>query len=102
MPSIIDSKGETETLGVVLIEALSCGKPVVASRVGGIVDVVDSKVGILVPQKDSKALVNVIVKLLGNKKLYLKYSREARKYIIEKFGSSKVIERTINVYNKAL
>ncbi len=102
LPSIIDSKGETETLGVVLIEALSCGKPVVASRVGGIIDVVDSKVGVLVSQKDSRVLANAITKLLVDKKMYNKYAKETRKYIINKFGSEKVIERTIDVYGQVL
>ena len=52
LPAIVDSKGDTEGLGVVLIEALTYRKPVIASGVGGIVDIVkDEQTGILVPKK---------------------------------------------------
>ena len=59
LPAIIDSKGDTEGLGVVLIEAMELGLPIVASNVGGIPDVViDGESGILVPEKDPQALAN--------------------------------------------
>jgi glycosyltransferase involved in cell wall biosynthesis len=67
LPAIVDSKGDTEGLGIVLIEALAHEKPVIASAVGGIVDVIQSeKTGILVPEKDSSALACAIKTLLVN------------------------------------
>ena len=57
MPAIIDVRGDTEGLGVVLIEALLYKRPVIASNVGGIPDVIkNNKTGLLVPQKNSKKL----------------------------------------------
>lgn len=67
LPAIVDSKGDTEGLGIVMIEALAHQKPVIASAVGGIVDVIQSgKTGILVPEKKPKALAEAILKLLSN------------------------------------
>ncbi|MDR2578003.1 MAG: glycosyltransferase, partial [Chitinispirillales bacterium] len=52
LPAIVDSKGDTEGLGVVLIEAAEYGLPIIASGVGGIVDVIrDGETGLLVNEK---------------------------------------------------
>ena len=49
-----------ETFGVVLIEAISCGLPIVSTNVGGIKEIVPSEHGQLVPSEDLEALVSVI------------------------------------------
>jgi teichuronic acid biosynthesis glycosyltransferase TuaC len=49
----------------VVIEALSCGKPVVAANVGGVPDLVDDECGILVPPRDAEALARAISAALG-------------------------------------
>ncbi|MBW7877016.1 MAG: glycosyltransferase family 4 protein [Candidatus Cloacimonetes bacterium] len=67
-PSIHDSQGDTEGLGVVLVEALAFKRPVVASAVGGIVDVIEHNVsGILIPEKDPEALAEAIQSLVGDR-----------------------------------
>ncbi|MEH1935257.1 MAG: glycosyltransferase family 4 protein [Nostoc sp.] len=67
LPAIVDSKGDTEGLGIVMIEALAHQKPVIASAVGGIVDVIHSGItGLLVPEKDPEALAQAILTLLSN------------------------------------
>lgn len=69
-PAIFDDKGDTEGLGVVLIEALAHKLPVVASSVGGIVDVIQhEKTGLLVPEKDEAALAQSILRILDNPEL---------------------------------
>lgn len=66
VPSIIDSTGETEGLPVVLLEALACGKPVVATRVAGAPDViVDGLNGFLAEPKDPQDLADKIKKGLS-------------------------------------
>jgi glycosyltransferase involved in cell wall biosynthesis len=66
-PSVIDDRGDTEGLGVGPIEALAHGRPVVASAVGGIPDVVKHRVtGMLVPEKDESALAGAIMELLDD------------------------------------
>ena len=101
LPAIVDSKGDTEGLGVVLIEAMELGLPVVASNVGGIPDVVvDGVSGILVPEKDPQALASAYKRLAAEPELQKKLLEGARKRIDECFNWSKIVERQIAVYEK--
>ena len=54
----------SEGLGRVLIEAAACGLPVVATRVGGIPELVDDQTGFLVPARDSEAIAEKVIWLL--------------------------------------
>lgn len=66
-PAVIDDQGDTEGLGVVLVEAMANRKPVVASAVGGIVDVIiDGKTGLLVPEKDPGEIADAVCRLLDD------------------------------------
>ncbi len=55
-----------ENFGVVYIEAMACGKPVIATNAGGPNEVVNEEVGLLVPPKDVDALVEVIIYMLDH------------------------------------
>ncbi len=101
LPAIVDSKGDTEGLGVVLIEAMELGLPVVASNVGGISDVVvDGETGILVPEKDPKALAEAYKRLASDNELVKKLLAGAQKRIGECFNWDRIVERQIAVYEK--
>lgn len=103
LPAIVDSKGDTEGLGVVLIEAMELGLPIVASNVGGIPDVViDGETGILVPEKDPEALANAYKRLASNPELISQLLAGAQKRIAECFTWDGIIDRQIAVYNKVL
>ena len=103
LPAIVDSKGDTEGLGVVLIEAMELGLPVVASNVGGIPDVVvDGVSGILVPEKDPEALANAFKKLASDAGLVRDLLAGAQKHIAACFSWDKIIERQIQAYNKCI
>ena len=101
LPAIVDSKGDTEGLGVVLIEAMELGLPVVASNVGGIPDVVvDGVSGILVPEKNPEALASAYKRLAADPELLKQLLTGAQKRIAECFTWSKIVERQIAVYEK--
>ena len=103
LPAIVDSKGDTEGLGVVLIEAMELGLPIVASNVGGIPDVViDGESGILVPEKDPDALADAFKRLAADPSLTERLLAGARKRISECFTWGGIIERQIAVYNKVI
>jgi len=65
LPAIFDKYGHTETLGMVILEAMSCGKPVVASNIGGIPESVkDGYNGLLTIPKNPADIADKIVKAL--------------------------------------
>jgi glycosyltransferase involved in cell wall biosynthesis len=103
LPAIVDSKGDTEGLGVVLIEAMELGLPIVASNVGGIPDVVvDGESGILVPEKDPQALANAFKRLESEPGLVKQLLEGSRKRIRECFTWDGIIERQIAEYKKVV
>ncbi|MEA2062253.1 MAG: glycosyltransferase family 4 protein [Gemmatimonadota bacterium] len=101
LPAIIDHKGDTEGLGVVLIEALSYRKPVVASSVGGIVDVIrDGETGLLVPEKDPGTLAAAIARFLTDRALAENLSCQGYEYVKQYFDWDRIIERWIALYDE--
>ena len=103
LPAIVDSKGDTEGLGVVLIEAMELGLPIVASNVGGIPDVVvDGESGILVPEKNPVALADAFKRLAADPSLTEHLLAGARKRISECFTWDGIIERQVEVYKKVI
>lgn len=101
LPSIVDSKGDTEGLGVVLLEAMMYRKPVVASDVGGIPDVIiDGKTGVLVPQKDPAKLASAIVALLDNPERSRTLGQAGYEHVRENFDWGVITSRLLAIYRE--
>lgn len=101
LPAVYDRHGDTEGLGVVMIEAMSYAKPVIASRVGGITDVVTDGVnGLLVPSGDPVALARAISTLATDQRLCQSMGQEAKKTVDEKFNWDIITRRLIRLYEK--
>ena len=99
LPSITDSNGLQEGLGLVLLEAMSCKKPVIGTNSGGIPDIIkDGETGLLVTEKDPKALANAIEKLLIDEKLATRLANNGYKYVVENFSTSKIADKMLKVY----
>lgn len=88
-----------EGLGVVLLESLACGTPVLASSVDGIVDIVDSNVGALVEPRSSQQLAERMLALLSDQDRWLELSVNARARA-EEFDHRRVAEAYISRYKK--
>jgi len=80
VPSVVDRSGNVDGLPNSLLEAMAAGKPVVATRVAGIPDVVrDGVNGLLVPEKDATALAAALRRLLDEPDLRATLGASARR-----------------------
>jgi glycosyltransferase involved in cell wall biosynthesis len=91
-----------EAFGIVLLEAMACGKPVVASNVGGIPFVVEEgKTGLLFESGNVEDLADKIVTILKDEELREKMGEAGRERAKE-FTWDKIAERTVEVYKEIL
>ena len=103
LPAIIDSRGDTEGLGVVLIEAAEYGLPIIASRVGGITDVViDNKTGLLVNEKMPRELADAIQTLYNDSNLSKTLAENCRKHVNEFFSWDRITAKQIEMYRSLI
>ena len=91
-----------ESFGLVAVEAMACGTPVVASRVGGLVStVVDGVTGYLIPWRCPEPFAEKLEVLLGNPELRANFSRAARASV-EQFRWSNIGLAIEDVYRAAI
>jgi glycosyltransferase involved in cell wall biosynthesis len=97
---VLPSITESESFGIVLVEAMACKKPVIGSKIGGIPYVINHEVnGLLVPPKDSNALADAIVKILKNPELANKMGENGYKKVVSGFTWDKQVEKTHQFFN---
>jgi len=92
-----------EAFGRVIVEAQACGVPVVASRVGGVIDIIeDQKTGLLVPPADPASIAQGTIKIFKDIKLSRTLAENAYKKVKEKYNIGLMAENTIDVYKDTL
>jgi glycosyltransferase involved in cell wall biosynthesis len=92
-----------EGMGRVILEAMAMEKPVVASRVGGIPDLIDEGInGLLVRPGDVRELAHALEKVLSNKGLAKKMGREGRKRIQAQFSADIMVLSIEKLYRELL
>lgn len=97
-PSITTEKGIKEGFGLVFIEAMAAGLPVIASRSGGIVDTVKDKVtGLLVEEKDYKKIAEYIIELRDNASLRDKLIKNGRE-IAKQYSWENIAKKYSKLY----
>lgn len=90
-----------ETTPMVVAQAMAAGKPVVATPVGGVPEMVrDGESGFLVPVGDAGALAEAILKILENPELRTRLGREGRRLAEENYRADVVARRTYEVYRR--
>ncbi len=102
-PSARDHKGNIDGLPNVVLEAMACGKPLVATRVAGIPEVVtDGQNGLLVEEKNPQQLAEAIVQLLASPALAERCSAANRAKAERELTWNGVATRMIKVYERAI
>ena len=91
----------SEGMSNVLLEAMACGLPVVATSVGGNDDLItDGLNGILVPPKDSGRLATVLVELINNDDLTRRLGEEARKTVEINYSINRIVDAYVDLYTR--
>ncbi|MFV1977124.1 MAG: glycosyltransferase [Candidatus Scalindua sp.] len=92
-----------EGMPVVLLEAMAMKKPIVATNIEGIMEILENGVtGLLVPPKDSKALAEAIITMFTHKDESLQMGLTARKVVTERFGVDTMVQKAEEVYEELL
>lgn len=91
LPSIEDGTGAREGIPVSLMEAMSCGVPVISTNSGGIPELLDNGAGVLVPPKDPAALAEAMEHLIRDPALRRQMAKAGRQRVQEWFNLEKVV-----------
>ncbi|MBW1649361.1 MAG: glycosyltransferase family 4 protein [Deltaproteobacteria bacterium] len=101
MSNVVCLPSYREGLPKVLIEAASCGKPIITTDVSGCKEIVKhGKNGLLVPAKDYIALASAMERLINDKEMRIKMGKEGRSIAEADFKIESVVEKTIAIYNR--
>ncbi len=91
----------TEGLGTSLIDAMACGKPIVATSAGGIPEVVvHDDTGIIVPPRDAGAMAKAITRLLKDEALRRRMGEAGRTRARVHFSAERMVQETLRVYQR--
>jgi glycosyltransferase involved in cell wall biosynthesis len=101
---ILPSTEISEAFGLVQVEAMACGKPVISTELQTGTTYVNQHgiTGLVVPPKDSRALAKAIDKLLRDESLRQQLGKNAKGRAFQEFTIEKMVERTYKVYEKLL
>ncbi|HOX39025.1 MAG TPA: glycosyltransferase [Candidatus Brocadiia bacterium] len=89
-PSIIAADGDRDGIPNILVEAMACGKPVVASRLSGIPELVsDGETGLLVPPGDPGALFDALVRPLDDPVMGARMGKAGRAKVLREFNAER-------------
>ncbi len=86
-----------------ILEAQCCGVPVVATRAGGIPEIViDKNTGLLIDKSDKTGLVDALTKILNDKKFAANLCSAGRNSVLQNYTIDIVAEQTLDVYRKVI
>ena len=96
---IVHTSIKPDPLPTVIIEAMALGKPVIATNVGGVHELINHNLnGLIIPPKDPQKLSQAILKMLNNPELIKKMGKEGMIIADKKFGPIQNISKINNIY----
>jgi len=97
-PSIVDSRGDTDGLPMVLLEAMKAELPIIASSVGGITDLIKHEVnGLLVNQKDPVSIAKAVRRVISDEKMKKKII-ENSKETLKEFSPELIAKQYLDIF----
>ena len=98
---VVVLSSETESAPLTLLEGMSTGLPAVATKVGGVPEIIDDGVnGFLVEPKHPEELAERILELNDDKELRIKMGVAAREKILENYTADKVVCQYLEIYDR--
>ena len=92
-----------EGFGYVCVEAMACGVAVVASRTGGLAEIIDDgQSGLLVEPGNWKELAQAVLRLIRNPERRARMGAAARQQVVEQFSSATIAARMTNLYQQVI
>jgi glycosyltransferase involved in cell wall biosynthesis len=102
-PSVVTPEGAMEGQGLVFLEAMASKTAVIASKVGGIIDMIeDGRTGLLVPQKDPESIAAKVLLLARDKDLREKLAYNAKEVVENRYSWEVVADAFVKTYQKIL
>jgi len=96
---VVVLSSETESAPLTLLEGMSSGLPVVATRVGGIPEIVEDGVnGLLVQSKNPEAIAEKILELNSDPEMRRRLGEAARETVLERYTAEKIVGRYLEIY----
>ncbi|HEX6811466.1 MAG TPA: N-acetyl-alpha-D-glucosaminyl L-malate synthase BshA [Planctomycetota bacterium] len=95
------SASETESFGLSMLEAMSCGVPCVSTAVGGVAEVLGDT-GLLTPFGNPEAMARASLQLLTDGDLHGKMAKAARARAVEMFATEPVVAKYVDLYERVL
>ena len=90
-----------EATSIAGLEAMSCGVPIIGTRVGGIPDIImDGKTGFLISPSSSREIEEKILVAAESEDLLISMGKNAREFVLNNFSWLKIVSRTLDVYGK--
>ena len=103
VPSVVDNRGRVDATTSTALEALASGRPLIATMVGGIPEVIhDGENGLLVPQKDPDALAAAIERLQADSELRQRLSGQAREFALRRLSWDATIEAFERTFERVI
>ena len=88
-------------LGVLMLEAMALGRPVIASGVGGVMSVIEDNVhGLIVPPSDSRSLSDRIIELLQDRDKARRIAAAGQQMVRDRFNENRMLDEVIQVYRE--